>query len=83
MLIIDIFILIFVFIFAVYVSQIYDTFINAESQGILDPFVDDIPKTSRFMLKLPTYVSTIGVLIMILSYIGSRRRQEEVQVLGF
>jgi len=78
----DIFILVFVFIFAVYIAQIYDTFINATT--LLDVFIDDLPKSSTFILNLPIYVATIGALIMIVSYtaIGEANRGQ-ANVLGF
>ncbi len=78
----DIFILVFVFIFAVYIAQIYDIFINAAP--ILDVFIDDLPKSSTFILNLPIYVATIGALIMIISYSAiSESKRGESNVLGF
>lgn len=82
--VIDIFILVFAFILAVYVSQTYDTLINASAY--LDVFINDIPNTSKFILNLPLYVGGAGALMMILSYAGLRRQQqiqEQEEVLGF
>ena len=78
----DIFILVFVFIFAVYIAQVYDIFINAAP--ILDVYINDMPKSSKFILALPTLVATIGSLIMIISYaaIGDVGRGQP-NVLGF
>ena len=78
----DIFILIFVFILSVYIAQIYDTFINATTT--LDVFINDLPKSSKFIINLPIYVATIGALIMIVSYSAINSREEgQPDVLGF
>ncbi len=75
--VIDIFILVFIFITAVYLSQIYDLFINS-SVLFQDVYVDIIPLSSRFVLNLPMIVSTLGSLIMILTYFQTRSREEEL-----
>lgn len=71
---IDILILVFVFITSVYLSQVYEVFIN--STTLFDLFKDDIPKTSKFILNLPTIIATIGSLIMIVSYSGLRKAEQ-------
>ena len=49
--IIDFFLLILFFIPSIYISQIYELFINSTS--ILSPtFIDIIPKTSKFILRI-------------------------------
>ncbi len=83
--IIDIFLLALFFIPSIYVSQIYETFINS-STVFSSTFIDIIPKTSKFMLNLPTIIGSVGVITMILSYAGIRRDDDisgEVNVLGF
>lgn len=77
----DIIILIFAFIMSIYISQIYDLFIH--STDLFELFIDDIPKTSKFVLNLPLIVGTIGALIMIFSYAGIRKKEGEVNVAGF
>ncbi len=78
----DIFILIFVFIFAVYIAQVYETFINATT--LLDVYINDLPKSSTFILNLPIYVATIGALIMIVSYSAiNELNRGQSNVLGF
>lgn len=78
----DIFILIFAFILAVYISQIYDLFINATD--VLDVYIEDLPRSSKFILNLPGLVATIGALIMIVSYSEiAKRKGTETNVLGF
>lgn len=81
---IDFFILIFVFIIAVYFSQVYSFFINADPL-ISAIYIDSIPKTSKFLLHLPLYVSTLGIFIMIATYAIKGRGQEEgvTNVLGY
>lgn len=79
----DIFILVFVFIFAVYISQIYDTFINSTTL-LDDVFINTLSKSSKFILNLPIYVATIGALIMIVSYAAINEVQRgQANVLGF
>jgi hypothetical protein len=79
--IVDVLILVFIFITAVYLSQTYDTFIN--SADIFDLYVDDLPRTSTFVLNLPAIVGTLGALIMIFSYIGIRRDERSPEVGGY
>lgn len=82
-LIVDIFLLVFVFIIAVYMAQTYETFIN--SSPLFDFFKDDMTKTSKFMLNLPGIVAIIGVIIMIVSYAGLNRLNQmgETDVYGY
>ena len=84
--VVDIFLLALFFIPAIYVSQIYETFINS-STVFSSTFTDTIPKTSKFLLNLPTIVGTVGVITMILSYAGIRKDDElkggDVNVLGY
>ncbi len=78
----DIFILVFVFIFSVYIAQVYDTFINATS--VLDVYINDLPKSSKFILNLPIYIASIGALIMVVSYSAINQMQRgQANVLGF
>lgn len=78
----DIFILVFVFILSVYIAQIYSTFIN--STTLLDVYINDLPKSSKFILNLPIYIATIGALIMIVSYSAINETQRgQANVLGF
>ena len=70
---IDILVMVFVFILSVYLSQVYDILIN--SSTLLSVFIDDIPKSSTFVLNLPTFVATIGALIMIFTYAVGRKEE--------
>ena len=80
---VDIVILVFAFILAVYLSSTYSTFINSSSL-LEEVYITDLAKTSSFVLQLPIYVSTLGFLIMIVTYAGIRKRKEEVpNVLGY
>ena len=84
--IVDIFLLALFFIPSIYVSQIYETFINS-TPLFQNTFINVIPKTSKFMLNLPTIIATAVVLTMILSYAGFGKRRgtggDEANVLGF
>jgi hypothetical protein len=66
MLIVDILLMIFYYIVAVYVSNTYYVFINSTS--FLSIYIDYMPKASRIVLHLPAIISIVGVIIMILSY---------------
>lgn len=84
-LIIDIFILVFIFIAAVYISQVYEIFINS-SDLFSSIYADDLPNSSKFVLNLPLIIGTLGAIIMVVSYSGIRRkekREEEVSVYGY
>lgn len=84
--VIDIFLLALFFIPSIYVSQIYETFINS-STVFSDTFINTIPKVSKFMLNLPQIIASVGVITMILSYAGIRRDDDinrgDVNVLGY
>jgi len=84
--VIDIFLLALFFIPAIYVSQIYETFINS-STVFQSTFIDTIPKVSKFMLNLPQIIASVGVITMILSYAGIRKDDDVVgggiNVLGY
>lgn len=75
--ILDIFIIIAVFIFSVYISQAYSTLINALAEAS-EPFLEvTMPKTSMFMLNLPIFVVIIGAIMMILFHSSIPRKREE------
>lgn len=78
--IIDIILLVFAYIVAVYVSNSYEILINATPD--LSVYIDNLSKSSTFILKLPIFVSIIGVVIMILSYAGFPRDTEEEVIIG-
>lgn len=81
-LMIDFIILIAVFIVAVYLSQTYDTYIHAFN--LLETiYVDDLPKSSTFVLKLPWIVGTLGALIIIFTYSGLNKENEDINVQNF
>lgn len=77
-LIIDIVILVFAFITSVYIAQTYQTFIDGAN--VIDDYVNTIPKTSKFVLNMPKWVATIGVIMMILSYAGLKKDEQSVNV---
>lgn len=77
--VLDFVILIAIFITSVYISQIYDTLIHATT--LLESiYVNDIPKSSKFVLNLPYIIGTIGALLMVLSYSGINKENEDINV---
>jgi len=83
--VVDIFILALFFIPSIYVSQIYNTFITS-STVFQTTFTDIIPKTSRFLLNLPTIIGITGIITMVLTYAGIKKdgsQGEGVNVLGY
>ena len=78
--IIDIMILVFAYIVAVYVSGAYEFVINSTTE--LSVFIDNMARSSTFLLRLPLWVSIIGVIIMILSYAGFPRETGEEIAIG-
>ena len=82
--VVDIFILALFFIPSIYVSQIYNTFITS-STVFQSTFTDVIPKTSRFLLNLPTIIGITGIITMVLTYAGIRKTDsgDGVNVLGY
>lgn len=74
MMVADSLILVFVYVLAIYLSNAYETLIH--STTILSAYIDNLPKSSQFILRLPMFVSIIGVIIMILSYSGFPKTSE-------
>jgi len=82
----DIFIILFVFILAVYISQVFDSFLTgiAITPDLESIYIDDLSKSSKFILNLPMFVATIGALIMIISYSQlANRKSGGENILGF
>ncbi len=80
LLIVDIIILIFAYIIAVYMANSYEQVIV--SLPFLDLITANLNTTSTIMLNLPTIVVVAGMITMIISYAGIPRTREE-QVGGF
>ncbi len=82
--VLDIFIIIFIFIISLYLSATYQLLID-EMAKIGETFLEDsIPRTSMFILNLPIFVVIIGVIMMILFHSSIPRRTEErIQQGGF
>ena len=78
--IIDIILLVFAYILSVYIANTYEILINSTS--ILDVYIVNFPKSSTFILKLPLFVSIIGVIMMVLSYAGFPRDTEREVLLA-
>lgn len=74
--VVDMFLLALFFIPSIYVSQMYEIFINS-STVFQSTYIDVIPKVSKFMLNLPVIIGTVGVLTMILSYTAIRKDKKQ------
>ncbi len=83
-LILDIFIILFVFFISLYISAIYGTLLDSLSGAGITFLEDTTPKTSMFVLNLPVFVVIIGVIMMILFHSSiPRRTEEKIQEGGF
>jgi len=76
-LIIDVFIIVSVFIFALYISSSYQTLLDALSSANESFLEDYTPKTSMFLLNLPIFSVIIGVVAMFLFHSSIPRKSEE------
>lgn len=75
--VLDIFIILFVFLFSLYLSATYQTLLDIFA-GIGETFLEDnAPKTSMFMLNLPVFVVIIGVGMMILFHSAIPRKTSD------
>ncbi|GAH85610.1 unnamed protein product, partial [marine sediment metagenome] len=83
-LILDIFIILFVFFISLYISSIYQTLLDSLASADITFLEDYVAKTSMFVLNLPIFVVIIGVIMMILFHSSIPKRTEErIQEGGF
>ena len=75
--ILDIFIIIFVFIISLYISASYQTLLDSLASADITFLEDYTTKTSMFVLNLPIFVSIIGVIMMILFHSSIPKKSEE------
>lgn len=75
--ILDIFIIIFVFLVSLYISSTYQILIDALAAADITFLEDYAIKTSMFTLNLPIFVVIIGVIMMILFHSSIPKRTEE------
>lgn len=73
--IVDILLLVGSFILAVYISNYYSEFLTMMANAGITIYENNLTKSSIFLLNLPTFIGTIGTLIMIISYTELRRPQ--------
>lgn len=73
----DIFIIIFSFIVAVYIQIAFNSFINV-NETFLDIYSIDLQLASRFLLNLPIIVTITGALIMLVNYLPLKKREPNV-----
>jgi len=82
--VLDIFIIIGAFLFALYLSSVYGELLDALA-GADETFLEDYAsKTSLFILNLPLFVVIIGVVAMFLFHSSiPKRTEEEYQTGGY
>ena len=82
--ILDMFIILFIFLVSLYFSSAFQTLLDALA-GAGETFLEDhVAKASMFMLNLPVFVVIIGVIMMILFHSSIPKRTEErIQQGGF
>ena len=78
--IIDVILIVFAYILAVYISNTYELLINATPS--LDVFITFLSPPSKFILNLPKFVAIIGAIIMIVSYSVIPRNTEQEVIIG-
>jgi len=79
--IIDVFIIVTIFIFSLYLSSTYQMLIDALA-GAGETFLEDYaPKTSMFILNLPIFIVVIGAIMMILFHSSIPKKSEEQNVM--
>ncbi len=82
--ILDIFIILFVFLVSLYISSTYQTLLDALASAGITFLEDYAAKTSMFVLNLPIFVVVIGVIMMILFHSSIPKKTEErIQEGGF
>lgn len=82
--ILDIFIILFVFLISLYISSIYQTLLDSLASAGITFLEDYVVKTSMFVLNLPVFVVIIGVIMMILFHSSIPKKTEErIQKGGF
>lgn len=82
--ILDIFIILFIFFVSLYISSIYQTLLDSLASSGITFLEDYTAKTSMFVLNLPVFVVIIGVIMMILFHSSIPRKTEErIQEGGF
>lgn len=80
--ILDIFIILVLFIFSLYLSTSYQTIIDALAEADETFLEDYTPRTSLFILNLPVFTVIIGAIMMVLFHSTIPRRTEEIQQSG-
>lgn len=76
-LIFDIFIIIGVFLFSLYISSSYQLLMDSLAEANITFLEDYVPKTSSFLLNLPIYIVIICSVCLVLFYSAIPRKQED------
>lgn len=80
--VLDIFIIFGTFLFSTYLSNSYQSLLDALSIAGVDYLETNLPKSSLFMLNLPIFTTIIGVVMMVLFHSSLPRKKEETIRLG-
>lgn len=75
--VLDIFIIIFVFLVSLYISSTYQILLDSLASADITFLEDYVIKTSMFVLNMPIFVVIIGVIMMILFHSSIPKRTEE------
>lgn len=78
--VLDILIIIFAYILAVYISNAYETVLN--SLPFQSIFISNLNLASTFLFQLPKITLIVGVIVMIISYSAIPKTKEE-EVAGY
>jgi|TARA_Y100000310_G_scaffold97876_1_gene95533 hypothetical protein len=78
--VVDILLIILTYILSTYIANTYETIIALEPFSSF--FLQNLEDPSRFLLNLPEMVVVVGVLIMIITYIGLPRTLREEVFIG-
>lgn len=80
--ILDIFIIIGVFIFSLYLRGVYDTLLTSLASAGETFLEDNMRNTSKFMLNLPIYIPIIGVIMSVLFHSSIPKKKDETRQAG-
>jgi len=80
--ILDIFIILFIFFVSLYISSTYQVLLNSLAAAGETFLEDYVTKTSIFVLNLPIFVVIIGVIMMIIFHSSIPARTEERRIRG-
>lgn len=78
--ILDIFVIVIAYIMSIYFVQVFDNYINSIT-AINTIYANNLSQSSSLFYKLPGYIPIIGVIMMIVTY-GMTRRKDNFETVG-